>query len=120
MARLTMTIGGLLTALGIVGYVMSGMLSVTALIPSAFGLMLIVLGALGQAEARRKLMMHLAMVVGLLGLLGSFSGLLDMPTMLSGGEVARPAASIARAAMAAILLVYLVAGVRSFAAARRR
>jgi hypothetical protein len=37
---------------------------------------------------------------------------------LSGGEVARPAAALARSLMAITLIVYLALGVRSFIAAR--
>jgi hypothetical protein len=107
-----------LMVLGIMGYVATGMASPTALIPAGFGVVLAGLGYYGRHEATRKTAMHLAMGVALLGLLGSARGLLSLPALLTGGEVARPAAVASQSAMAAIMIVYLAAGINSFRAAR--
>lgn len=119
MAQLSVRVGIVLVVLGIVAYVVSGMVSVTALIPAAFGVVIASLGVAGRSESRRKMMMHVAMVVALVGLFGSVDGLLDLPALVSGGGLERPSASIAKALMAGLLIVYLVMGVRSFVQARR-
>jgi hypothetical protein len=119
MPVLTVIVGIALTALGIVAYELSGAASLTALIPSAFGVIFVVLGILARNERRLKLTMHLAVGLALLGFLASVQGWMALPALLSGEEVARPAAVISRSIMALALLVLLVAGVRSFIAARR-
>jgi hypothetical protein len=119
MAQLTVTVGGLLVILGVAGYVMTDMVSPTALIPAVFGAALAVLGLLGRAEARRKSMMHLAMGVALLGIIGSIGGLSSLPALLSGAPVERPAAAIAQSVMALTLILYLGLGIRTFVQARR-
>jgi hypothetical protein len=120
MAQLTAAFGGLLVVLGVAGYVMTGMVSPTALIPAVFGAVLAVLGLLGRADARRKSMMHLAMGVALLGIIGSIGGLASLPDLVSGAPVERPAAAIARSIMALALILYLGLGIRTFVQARRR
>ena len=118
MANLTIGVGVWLVVLGIVGYVATGMVSVTALIPAFFGAVLAGLGLMARAEGRRRTAMHLAMGLALLGLLGSIGGLAPAMQWLAGGEVERPAAALSRSLMAITLVVYLVLGVRSFIAAR--
>ncbi len=119
MTKLSQTVGLVLMVLGIAGYVMTGMASPTALIPAGFGMVLSALGRYGRHEATGRTAMHVAMGVAMVGLLGSMTGLLSMPALLSGGDVARPAATISRSLMAVILLAYLAAGFRSFQTARR-
>src|SRR5215467_9296051 len=67
MANVTIGFGLVLAALGVGGYVATGRTSLTALIPLAFGLVLVVCGALARREALRKHAMHAAAVLGLLG-----------------------------------------------------
>lgn len=114
-----MWFGLALVVLGIVGYVGSGAASVTALIPAFIGLVLAGLGFAGQAEDRRALTMHIAVVVALIGFLGSAMGLADLPALLAGDDLERPWAVAVQSIMAAVLLVYLVLSVRSFIAASR-
>ncbi len=118
MANTAMLFGGLLIALGIAGYVGTGMASPTALIPSVFGVLLTIAGWIARDESRRKHAMHGAAMAGLLGFLGSASGLVELPALL-GGEAARPAAVISRSAMAVLCLIFVVLCVRSFIDARR-
>jgi hypothetical protein len=118
-SNLTVVIGVILIALGIVGYVATDMVSPTALIPAVFGLVLLVLGFYGRDASRRKIAMHLAMGIALVGILGTFRGLLQLPAVLTGGAVERPAAVVAQGLMALLLIVYLGLGIRSFINARR-
>jgi len=108
-----------LVVLGVVGYVASGGASITALIPAFFGLPLAGLGWLARNDRYRKHAMHGAAAIALLGLLGTARGLVGLGTLLAGGTVARPAAVIVQAAMAAICGIFLALAVKSFVAARR-
>ncbi|HDS74543.1 MAG TPA: hypothetical protein ENN56_03290 [Firmicutes bacterium] len=120
MARFTVIIGIMLIALGVLGYSMTGRESVTALIPAFFGLPLGVLGWIGLQPERVKLTMHIAVVMALIGLIGSVRGIPAFVEMMSGGEVARPGAAVAQTLMALICGVYVVASIRSFVQARLR
>jgi hypothetical protein len=119
MARVTIGFGVALVALGIVGYLGSGADSVTALIPSFFGAVFVLLGVLGSSEQRRALTMHLAALLAVIGIAGSVTGLVDLPDLLAGNDLERPWAVAVQSIMAVALVVYLVLAVRSFIAARR-
>lgn len=119
MAQLSRTVGLILMVIGIAGYVMTDMASPTALIPAAFGMVISMLGFYARHEDSRRTAMHLAMGIAMVGVLGSISGLLSIPALVSG-EAAMPAAVVSRSAMAVILLVYLAMGFNSFRAARQR
>ena len=116
----TIVYGALLIALGVAGYFMSGMVSVTALIPAFLGTIILLCGILAQKESRRKLFMHIALVFGLLGLLGTASALPSLFTMLGGEEVTRPGAVIGKSVTAILSLIFLLIGVKSFIDARRQ
>ena len=100
MATTTIGFGAVLILLGLFGYFGTGMVHPTALIPAAFGLLLVVFGAMARDEKKRKMAMHIAVTVGLLGFLGTVPGLLKIGTLLSGGTVERPAAVISQSIMA--------------------
>jgi hypothetical protein len=119
-ATTTIGFGIVLVILGLGGYFGTDMISPTALIPAAFGLLLIIFGALARDEKRRKMAMHIGVTVGFLGFLGTVGGLVDLPTLISGGTVARPAAVISKSIMAVLMLVYVGMCVKSFIDARRR
>jgi len=102
------------------GYFGSDRVSLTALIPAAFGLLLVIFGALARDEKRRKMAMHIAVTIGLLGFLGTVSGLLQLPTLLSGGVVERPGAVVSKSIMAVLMAIYVGMCVKSFIDARRR
>ena len=119
MANLTVVIAVVLIALGAIGYIATDMVSPTALIPAVFGIVLLALGLYGRQENRRKIAMHLAMGIALVGIFGTMRGLLQLPTVLAGGQVERPAAVIAQGLMALLLIIYLGLGIRSFVNARR-
>ena len=120
MATTTIGFGVVLIVLGLGGYFATDMVSLTALIPAAFGLLLVVFGALALDDKRRKLAMHIAVTVGLLGFLGTVSGLFQLPTLLSGGAVQRPGAVVSKSIMAVLMAVYVAMCVKSFIDARRK
>lgn len=119
MPQLTIAFGVVLILLGIIGYIATGMVSVTALIPSFFGIVFLLLGILGKPESRRKMMMHIAVALGALAIVGTFNGIIATISYLGGGEVARPAAVISQAVMSILSILYVAMGVKSFIDARR-
>lgn len=120
MPAVTSVIGIMLTLLGLIGYFATNRVSVTALIPAFFGVVLIGMGLLAMKEGMRKHAMHVAVALALLGFIGSVPGLLKLPTLLANGEVARPAAVVSQSIMAALCIILVILGVRSFIAARRQ
>ena len=120
MPIVTIVVGGMLSLLGILGYVFSDTRSLTALIPLAFGTVLEVCGALALNPTMRKRAMHGASVLALLGVAGSAAGAFRFLRLITGGDVARPLAAKVQAAMFVICFVFLILCIRSFQAARAR
>ena len=119
MATTTIIFGLILVILGLAGYFGTGTQSFTALIPALFGVILALLGFLAQNPERRKMAMHIAAALGVLGFLGTLPGLLKLPALWSGGEVARPAAVISQSIMAILMAIFTGLCVKSFVDARR-
>ncbi len=119
MAPVAMGFGVWLIVLGVVGYVASDRASPTALIPAGFGLVMLLLGVLARKEHWRKHAMHLAAALGLVGLVATASGLRKLVTLLTGGDVERPAAVISQSIMAVTCAVFVGLCVKSFIDARR-
>ena len=120
MDRLTIVFGVLLLLLGAGAFVVLGHHPHT-LIPAAFGLVLVVLGALANTPdvKRRMLFMHIAVTVGLLGFLGTIPGIVGVIQMASGHATARPDAARVQAIMGAICLAFVLLCVRNFIQTRR-
>ena len=114
-----MVYGGLLILLGVVGYFGLGRESVTALIPAFFGVPVMVLGLLAAKESLHRHVMHGAAALGVVGLLGTVSGLVKGVRALGGAELARPEAVAVQSAMAVLSAVFVALCVRSFLQARR-
>ena len=119
MPGITMAYAVSLILLGIIGYIATEMVSMTALIPAFFGLPIMALGIMAKNPARRKHFMHVAAALGLLGLLGSARGVGGFFTLIGGGEVARPGAVISQTIMAILSLVFVLLCVKSFIEARK-
>ena len=118
MPRITVVFSFIYIALGLAGFFLTGAVHKTALIPAVIGVVLLVLGLLGSKEKLRMHVMHAALLIGLLALLGTAGSLLKLPAAFDG-TAARPEAVFAQAATAVLSVVYLAVGVRSFIAARR-
>ncbi|MDR3774315.1 MAG: hypothetical protein P4L26_13250 [Terracidiphilus sp.] len=122
MAKLTLVFAVLLVALGLVGYVGTGSLHPTALIPAWIGLALGVFGflAISPNEGRRKLFMHINVTIGLLGFLGgTVEATRGYVHAKSLGLEPDHIALAAKVTLDVLLLVYVILCVRSFIAARR-
>ena len=110
--------GVLLILIGIIGYVFSivdGNTSLTALIPAAFGLLLVLLGFVAKAkESLRMHLMHAAVLIGLIGFI--------IPTARLVSQIRNIQVSLAvlsQAAMAVICLVFVILCIKSFINARK-
>jgi len=121
MARITILFGFVLILLGGFGYIATGSHFPTALIPSVIGVILAICGFFAHTPEtkRRMLCMHIAVTVGLLGFLGTAKSIFDYFEMLGGRQFAHPSAVEEKAAMAVLLLIFVILCVRSFIAARR-
>ena len=128
--------GVLLILLGIFGYVfglLDGHASPTALIPAAFGLLLVIFGFIARSkENLRKHLMHAAVLVAFIGFLipairliskyGGLFGSSDASAESAGiGATASfiSLAVLSQAAMSVICLVFVILCIKSFIAARR-
>ncbi len=122
MAKVTLVFAVLLAALGLAGYLGTGSIHITALIPLWFGLALGLGGflAISPSESRRKLFMHINVTVALLGFIGAtVEAVRGYVHATSAGMPPDQIALASKVTMAALLLIYVVMCVRSFIAARR-
>jgi len=122
MAKVTLVFAALLVALGLAGYLGTGSLHPTALIPTWIGLALGLFGflALSPSESRRKLFMHINVTIGLLGFIGGASeAIRGTLHAQAAGLPVNPVALGSKLALAGLLLLYVILCVRSFIAARR-
>ncbi len=121
MAKLTIAFGILLILLGVAGYVYTGSIHPTALIPSGFGLAFVLFGVMANTEnsKKRMLWMHISVTVALLGFLGTIKADIDTIRLSRGVEFPHPAAVLEKGAMSLLCLLYVLFCVRSFIAARR-
>ncbi len=118
MPRLTTITGALLVLTGVVAYIVTSASSVTALIPAFVGGLLLICAALASREPLRRHAIHAALVVALLGALGSLMNVAKIGQLLAG-TAERPAAIIVSVILFVVCAVYVALGVRSFVAARR-
>jgi hypothetical protein len=122
LAKVTLVFAVLLAILGIAGYVGTGSVHGTALIPLYIGLALGLFGALAISphEGLRKLFMHVNVTIGLLGFVGTAVEIVRSALHASALGVAPDTiAMTAKCALAGLLLLYVILCVRSFIEARR-
>lgn len=123
MPAITLIIGVMLILIGIGGYgygASTGHASPTALIPSAIGLIIVVLGGIATNERWRKHAMHGALLIALLGFIGTVMGIPKTISLLQGAEIERPAAALAQTLTAVLCLILLAFGINSFVQARKQ
>jgi hypothetical protein len=120
MPLIAIIFGILLDVLGTSAFLSSGSQAPTALIPAAFGTILLICGVLAKANPGiRKHVMHVAALVGLLGTLGGLGmGLPKLGAVLNH-TAARPMAVWVQLGMGVLCLIFLVLCVKSFIDARR-
>ncbi|MGA3046337.1 MAG: hypothetical protein ABSD67_06915 [Terracidiphilus sp.] len=122
MAKVTLVFALLLVALGLAGYLGTGSIYPTALIPTWIGLALGICGflAISPNEGRRKLFMHINVTIGLLGFLGgAVEAVRGYVHAKSAGLEPDQIALASKSTLAGLMLIYVILCVRSFIAARR-
>ena len=123
MPQLTLTIGILLTILGIGGYLLGFQTggedaSITALIPAFAGVPIAICGLIAmQSAGARKHAMHIAVAIALLGALATLMPLFSR--ILNPDVTTSWLTKTSVIGMLALCLALVVAGVRSFIAAKR-
>jgi hypothetical protein len=122
MAKLTVAAGILLILLGTGAYFMTGH-HPHAFIPMGFGVVLALCGVRAESPEpkQRRLWMHIAVTLGLLGFLGTIPGLVATIRRAFGQVVVSPVvgAAVVQTIMSTICLIFVALCVRSFIAARR-
>jgi hypothetical protein len=120
LAKTTILFGVMLILLGFFAYVLSGAVSLTALIPSAFGAPLAILGLFAMKPTARKHAMHAAAAIALIGFFGTVPGIIALAKWAGGTRPERPPAVITQVIMSVICAAFVMLCVRSFIDARRR
>ena len=122
MTLFTMITGLLLMLLGGIGYYLFQIFSV--LIPFVFGFIILLGGIFSRNEKNKRVAIHITVIFVLLGLIGSWSGIVHFPGLLFCAEIAtcdvapRPMAELFKAFMFMILFPHFVASIRFFIKAR--
>jgi hypothetical protein len=104
--------------LGLGGFVLTGSIHKTALIPCAFGILFILFGLLAFKEKLRKHAMHAAVLVALLAFVGTAKALAHLPDLFRG-TAEKPASIITQSLNAGFSILYIILAVRFFIQARR-
>nr|MBN2277620.1 hypothetical protein [candidate division Zixibacteria bacterium] len=118
MRLVTIVYAVLMILLGLIGYFGLGRISITALIPAFFGIVICLIALIAADPNRLKHAMHISTALALIAFLATIGGLYKMLIMLSGGGVVRPAATISQGIMALLSFLYVSMAVRSFVTAR--
>lgn len=114
MAFRTDFLGILLILLGIISYFVTGMVSITALIPAFFGIVFVILALIANSKPNWKQhIMHASVLLAIIGIIPTIGSVFD----LIGGATA--SSVIAKAVMALLLIIYLIMAIKSFIAARK-
>ncbi len=120
MARLTMVFGVLLVVVSVGFWIAMGRAEMAALHPAGLGVVLVLCGVLANTESakQRMLWMHIAVTVGLIGLL--ITGIRAVIEIAKGTAMTGNAAAFEeRSVVALVCLIFVALCVRSFIAARR-
>lgn len=119
MAVVTLTLGAILTATGVIAYLVSDSSSWTALIPSIVGVLLLIAGFVARHDQLRKHAIHGALLIALLGAIGSLRNVIQIGDVFAG-EHSAPAAPVVSTIMFVLLVGYLIVGINSFISVRRQ
>ena len=118
MAPITLLFALAYILLGLGGFVLTGSVHKTALIPCAFGILFVLFGLLAFKEKLRKHAMHAAVLIALLAFVGTAKSLAHLPELFNG-TAEKPASIITQSLNAGFSILYIILAVRSFIQARR-
>jgi len=119
MANVTIRFSVLLMAVGLIFFFLTGHTHPTALIPFFFGVVLLVLGVLAKSEneKHRKLVMHIAVTIALVGFI--FPAVRVVMAWVKMHGIILNMVVREELLMAIICLMLVLLGVRSFIAVRK-
>jgi len=119
MEKTTIYTGVLLIVIGLSASLITG--QPTAAIPAPFGILISLFGFIAlKKENLKKHMIHAAVILAFLGVLATFTGVVNGLRIIAGAEVARPLAALVQTLMFVVCAGYVTAAVRSFIAARKK
>jgi len=115
---MTRLLGAVLVVVGVVAYLVTGAEHVTALLPAFLGAPILILGLAAGVRKLERPMLVAAVVLALLGAFGTAMNVAELPALLAGEDVERPAAVITSTITAVLCVVYVVAGIGWLVTAR--
>jgi hypothetical protein len=111
MHRWTILFGLLLVAIGLGGYYFADAKQPMALIPAVLGIAMFVCGVVAAQGAMRRLAMHVAALIGMIGFVG--------PMVTIFNDITNTAEVLAKGLTSALCLMFVLMCVNSFLEARR-
>ncbi len=114
MHRWTILFGLLLVAIGLGGYYFAAAKQPMALIPAVLGIAMFVCGVVAAQGAMRRLAMHVAALIGMIGFVGPMVTIFNDIT-----NTANTAEVLAKGLTSALCLMFVLMCVNSFLEARR-
>ena len=111
MHRWTILFGLLLVAIGLGGYYFADAKQPMALIPAVLGIAMFVCGVVAAQSAMRRLAMHVAAVIGMIGFVG--------PMVTIFNDITNTAEVLAKGLTSALCLMFVMMCINSFLEARR-
>ena len=111
MHRWTILFGLLLVAIGLGGYYFADAKQPMALIPAVLGIAMFVCGVVAAQGAMRRLAMHVAALIGMIGFVG--------PMVTIFNDITNTAEVLAKGLTSALCLMFVLMCVSSFLEARR-
>jgi len=105
-SRLTLGYVAALIFLGVIGYFATGRQSVTALIPAFFGVVVWVVALILARSSNPTPYVWTMLIIGIVGIAATISGVPKAISMLTGETIARPAPAISQSIMAMISVAY--------------
>ena len=116
--KLTVVTCALLVVTGLIAYLGTGTSSMTALIPAFVGAPILICGVIGRQPSLYRHATHAALVVALIGALGSLMNVVKIGQLITG-TAERPVAIVVSLILFVLCSNYLAAGVYSFVEARK-
>ena len=111
MHRWTILFGLLLVAIGLGGYYFADAKQPMALIPAVLGIAMFVCGVVAAQGAMRRLAMHVAALIGMIGFVG--------PMVTIFNDITNTAEVLAKGLTSALCLMFVMMCINSFLEARR-
>ena len=94
-----------LILLGVIGYFVTGLQSVTALIPAFFGIVVLLILLVFRRFTKPKITLWILIVFSLIGFIATVKGVPKVFDLLQGNDMQRPAAVISQTIMTVLSII---------------